>query len=159
MPLPKLNLRPDSSGYSVKDGADVIFTELDGGAGRYTRDKWGATSSVDVSWTLNPLNHQYLRAFYNTVGKTGAPFLCDLILDDPFPIEHVCRFVPGTMNLGNQQGYTYVSSAQFEVEPILPDLELDNAIIELFAEYGDDTAGLINLLEQLVNVNLPEIQP
>lgn len=160
MPLPKLQLRPDTQGYSVQDGEDVIAIELDGGAGRYIRDKWGSTSRVSVTWTLLPAQHQYLRAFYNTIIQKGAlPFLCDLILDDPQPIEHVCRIVPKTMNLGSQQGYAYISSCTFEVEPITPDAELDETLVMLYEEYGEGYGDIINLLAKLVNEDLPEINP
>lgn len=160
MPLPKLSLRPDSAGYSATDGTEVIFAELDGGAGRYTRDKWGATSSVDVTWTLLPIQHQYLRAFYNTtIAKGSLPFLCDLILDNPEPAEHVCRIVPGSMKLGSQQGWAYVSSAQFEVEPVTADADADAALVMLYEEYGDGAYYILNLLAELVNEDLPETAP
>lgn len=160
MILPKLLLRPDSQGYSVQDGEDVIAIELDGGAGRYIRDKWGSTSRVAVTWTLLPAQHQYLRAFYNTtIAKGSLPFLCDLILDDPSPIEHVCRIVPKTMSLGNQQGFAYISSCTFEVEPIAADGETDEALVMLYGEYGEDAYSILNLLEKLVNVDLPGINP
>lgn len=158
MPLPTLALRPDTQGYSVQDGQDVIMVELDGGAGRYIRDKWGATSRVSATWTLLPVQHQYLRAFYNTTIQKGSlPFLCDLILDDPEPIAHTCRIVPGTMNLGSQQGYAYISSCVLEVEPIPADAEYDETIVMLFEEYGEDYAAIINLLAELVNEDLPEV--
>ena len=158
MPLPKLQIRPDTSGYSVQDGEDVIAIELDGGAARYIRDKWGSTSKVAVSWTLLPVQYSYLRAFYNTTIQKGAlPFLCDLILDDPQPVEHVCRIVPGTMSLGSQQGYAYISSCTFEVEPILADTETDETLVMLYEEYGDGYPDVLNLLAELVNEDLPEV--
>ncbi len=158
MTLPKLVLRPDTQGYSVQDGEDVIAIELDGGAGRYIRDKWGSTSRVAVTWTLLPMQHSYLRAFYNTTIQKGAlPFLCDLILDDPEPIEHVCRIVPNTMSLGSQQGYAYISSCTFEVEPILADTETDQALVMLYEQYGEDYPTILNLLAELVNEDLPQV--
>lgn len=155
--MEKLQLRPDTQGYSVQDGEDVIAIELDGGAGRYIRDKWGSTSRVSVTWTLLPAQHQYLRAFYNTTIQKGAlPFLCDLILDDPTPVEHVCRIVPKTMTLGSQQGFAYISSCTLEVEPIAIDSELDETLVMLYGEYGDGAYDILNLLEKLVNVDLPD---
>jgi len=161
MTLPKLQLRPDTQGYSVQDGEDAFAVELDGGAGRYSRDKWGSTSKVAVSWTLLPNQYQYLRAFFNTtIAKGSLPFLCDLILDYPSPLEHVCRIVPGTMNLGSQQGYAYVSSCTLEVEPIM-DAEFDAAIVMLFEEYGEGSTSsdILNLLASLVNIDLPGVAP
>lgn len=156
MPLAKLTLRPDAQGYSVSDGQDVIAIELDGGAMRYSRDKWGSTSRVSATWTLLPDQYQYLRAFYNTtIAKGALPFLCDLILDDPSPVEHVCRIIPGTMNLGSQQGFAYISSCTLEVEPVMVDIEYDTALVMLYDEYGDGAYMILNLLEKLVNVDLP----
>lgn len=156
MPLPKLSLRPETQGYSVQDGTDTIFIELDGGAGRYIRDKWGSTSRVSASWTLLPTQYQYLRAFYNTTTQKGSlPFLCDLILDDPSPVEHVCRIIPGTMNLGSQQGLAYVSSCQLEVEPNPVDEDFDESIVMLFDLYGEEAYSILNMLEKLVCEDLP----
>ena len=158
MPLPKLQLRPDAQGYSVQDGEDVLMIELDGGAGRYIRDKWGSTFRVSATWTLFPIQHEYLRAFYNTTIKKGSlPFLCDLIIDDPFPVEHVCRIIPKTMNLGSQQGLTYISSCTLEVEQNVVDDELNEAVVELFNEYGQDYRTIAELLSELINEDLPGI--
>lgn len=156
MPLPKLQLRPDTQGYAVQDGMDAIFIELDGGAGRYIRDKWGSTSRVPASWTLFPAQYQYLRAFYNTTIQKGSlPFLCDLILDDPSPVEHVCRIVPGSMNLGSQQGLAYISSCQLEVEPNPIDEDFDESLVAIYDAYGEDAYRVLNLFEQLVCEDLP----
>lgn len=160
MPLPKLALRPDAQGYSVQDGEEVIAIELDGGAMRYSRDKWGSTSRVSATWTLLPVEYQYLRAFYNTTIQKGSlPFLCDLILDDPSPVEHVCRIVPKTMNLGAQQGLMYISSCTLEVEPNSIDTKADESIVMLYEEYRDDAWSILNLLAELVNEDLPSIAP
>lgn len=159
MPPPVLSLLPESASYSVTDGQNVIYTELDGGAGRYTLDKFGATSKVNVSWTLLPNQFQYLRAFYNTTIKKGSiPFYCDLIIDDPSPTQHLCYIIPGSMQLTGQRGLAYSASAQFEVIPVEPEGDIDETLVWLYEEYGDGAWDILDMLYQLVNEKLPQVQ-
>jgi hypothetical protein len=155
----KLVLRPESDGYTSADGTEVIATALDGGASRFRRDKIGTTKTVNVKWTLNPTQYQYWRAFFVTGTKNGSlPFLCDLLSEDGNgPVEHVCNFVPGTVTLPTQIGFTYVQQAVLEVIPIPHDEAFDVALLGLYDAVGlGDVTLVLDQLERLVNTDFPE---
>lgn len=149
----KMSLAPDADGYSSQDGDEVIHIKLEGGQGRYRRDKIGATKTVQVKWTLNPQQYAYWRAFYNTGTQKGSlPFLCDLVSEDGSgPAEHVCNFVPGSVTLPTQQGLTYVQQATLEVVPIPSIFEVDNARLLI----GYEVEAVFSALARLVNVTAP----
>jgi hypothetical protein len=151
-----LRLRPDSESYHQQEGSEVIGVQLDGGGGRYRRDKIGATRTVDVSWTMNPNQFKYWRAFWNTATKRGSlPFLCDLAGEDGMgPWQYVCYFVPGSVSLPTQSGFTYVQAAQLEVKPRPVDEDIDWATIALF-ETSTDSDVLLDI-GHLINVVAPE---
>lgn len=152
----KMALAPDADGYNSLDGDEVIHVKLDGGQGRYRRDKIGATKTVQVKWTLNPSQYEYWRAFYVTGTQKGAlPFLCDLVSEDGAgPTEHVCNFVPGSVTLPTQAGLTYVQQATLEVVPIPRNEAADLALVVFYADGGPE-AGFA-ALAKLVNETMPE---
>lgn len=160
MALYTLTIPPDQSSYTVIDGLETLSVKLDGGASKYRRDVLNATSFVTVQWSLNPDDYKYIRAFYNTATASGSvPFLIDLLLDFPELTQHQAYFIPGTMKLQSQAGLQYVVVAQLEVKPIPANEEDDLVLImnkELDYLYGNDSEEILNLLDELVNVDLPE---
>lgn len=159
MALVKLALSPDSSSYSVADGEDVIATKLDGGLSRYRLDILGASSKVSVKWICDRTQYKYLRAFYSVLINKGAtPFIIDLILNDPLPVEHVAYFIPGSMALTNQQGCVYEVSAQLEVEPISV-TDDDVIFAALYGEFGSnyetEFPAFEDMFDNLMNVQIP----
>lgn len=159
MALTKLALAPDNSSYSVTDGKEVVSVALDGGAGRYRHDILGASSFVSVQWVCDRTEYRYLRTFYSALVDKGAtPFLIDLILDDPLPVEHKAYFVPGSMTLTGQKGLSYYVSAQLEVEPVGVS-EDDISFALLFGELGSNWESefpvLENEFDNIINVQIP----
>lgn len=155
--MDKLQLPPDSAGYSVTDGKEVVSIQLDGGAARYRRDILNANSKVTCQWSCDRDEYQYLRAFFKTATSQGSlPFLIDLALDDPALTEHQAYFVPGSMALREQRGHLYVVAAELDVKPIPRDAAYDESLVMMWSSYAPEPALFLNQLEQLVNVNLPE---
>lgn len=151
-----LMLRPDAGSYSQQEGAEVIGVALDGGGGRYRRDKIGAARTVSVAWTMNPLQYRYWRAFWNTSTKRGSlPFICDLVGETgEGPEPHTCRFIPGSVSMPSQMGLTYIQQATLEVIPHPVDAEFDAGVILLFnAGVSED---IMPALAHLVNVAIPD---
>lgn len=158
--MQKLSITPDEAGYSAATGEETLRVQLDGGAGRYRRDILGASSSVEVQWTIGPTEYAYLKTFSRVATAQGAlPFLIDLILDEPFPVEHEARIIPGSFSLASVQGMTYTVRASLEVTPNAPDDEYDEGLLLIVGEYGED-AGLILLsFEEIANVDMPRSLP
>lgn len=162
--LTKLVLAPDNSSYSVRDGKEVVSVALDGGAGRYRRDILGASSAVSVQWICDREEYHYLRSFYRALlGKGAKPFLIDLILDDPLPMEHKAYFVPGSMALTAQRGLAYYVSAELEVEPTDMDEEAELNFATMFSNFGPDWETVFPPIEDefntIVNTDLPAVLP
>jgi hypothetical protein len=162
MALTKLTIPPDKASYAVQDGQEALSVKLDGGASRFRLDILGATSTVNVQWSVGPNAYLYLRAFYKSISKSASlPFLIDLILDQPGLTEHEAHFVVGSMRLASHRGLEYTVSAQLEVKPIPADDEYNEALVTMYNEYGSFEAGqeVLNQLEQLTNVDLPGSLP
>lgn len=157
MPLPKLMLVPDANGYQSTEGNSAIYVALAGGAGRARLDKIGAAKTVEVSWTMNPDQYQYWRAFWRTAVKEGTlAFLCDLLSEDGSgATEHECRFIPGSVVMPSQYGLVYVQKAQLEVLPLPTDAVMDTAILMLFETSAGDPSGWFDALELLVLDTMP----
>lgn len=155
MTLRKLLLRPDSDGYGATDGVEWVRSELDGGVGRYRRDKIGASKMVGCRWTLDRAMYQYWRSFYRLVGS--GPFLCDLVGEDGLgPIEHRCNFMPGSVSLPSQVGLTYVQQAQLEVRPVTIAVDFDEAVVLLYETTGGMSDTWFADLGELANTTIPE---
>jgi hypothetical protein len=116
----KLTFSPEVDNYSVTDGNGIIYNGLEGGLGRYRRDILGVPSVVTVTWRLSKDEYTYLRAFYReAVRNASTPFTMDLIIDEDILTEHECHFIPDTMRLNEQRGYTYIVSASLQIKPLL----------------------------------------
>lgn len=158
----KLLVLPDSESYSFTDPEESIMIQLEGGAPRTRTDILNGAYTLQAQWTLDQANYDYFRSFYKVVLLQDAGnFVCDLVTDDPLPVEHACIFVPGSLALVTQVGYKYVVSAKMMVTPIPPnydDLLAKLAIIEAYGSVENAQAAL-NLLDTLANQRLPRIQP
>lgn len=129
----KLVISPDADGYGSTDGTEWLRSELDGGVGRYRKDKVGASKMVNARWTLNRDLYAYWRSFYALVGS--MPFLCDLLSEDGTgPKEQVCNIVPGSVSLPSQLGLTYVQQCQLEVRPLPRNAALDLSRVLLYEQ-------------------------
>lgn len=162
MALPKLLLAPDQGGFSFDDAEDTISTKLDGGRSRVRRDILGGVAKVNLTWSMKRSEFQYLRAFFNTTLKEGSlPFLLDLYMDTGELTEHECVFLPGTFGLRSVRGFSFTVSGTIEAKPLPANEELDAAIVDLYAAYGDlDIASnVFNQFEILANVDLPTYLP
>lgn len=117
-------------------------------------DLIGASSIVDLTWILSPVEYEELVEFYIVQLNNGADgFELDLILDDPLPEEYEVKFVPNTFQLVSQSGLTYTVNAQLEVlQKDIPEV-LDEIFL---SAYPNQESALLSLLADLVNVVMPE---
>jgi hypothetical protein len=156
----KFSIPPDAAGYTTEDSAEVIAIKLDGGASRYRRDKTGSTSKVSVKWSFDREEYRYFRGFFNQLVQKGAdPFLIDLVLDLPDPLEHRAYFVPGTVRLTEQRGHYYGVTAELEVYHTDTNTSDEAEFAGLYGAFGPDYATTFppfdDQLNTLVNTTLP----
>lgn len=156
----KFTIPPDAAGYSIEDPAEVVAIKLDGGASRYRRDRTGSTSKITVKWSFDREEYRYFRGFLNQLVNKGAdPFLIDLVLDLPDPLEHKAYFVPGTVRLTEQRGHYYGVTAELEAYPTNVDAGGEAEFAVLYGIFGPSYAVDFPLFEDqvdiLVNTTLP----
>jgi hypothetical protein len=115
-----------------------------------------APIEADVTLMLGPAEYQYWRVFHRyTLVRGTLPFLLDLVVDSSATTEHEVKIIPGTMQTG-VQGEAHI--IQFRLEVLLSDDDEESAeaILMLYALYGDQAAGILEALAQLVNVQMPD---
>jgi len=153
----KCVIAPDQASYNVRDGREVNRTQLQGGRGRYRKDILNSSRVVTVSWTVGREDYEYLRSFYRVmVAQASTPFKIDLILDKSSLTEHDAFFIPDTMNLQRIAGHTHTLAAQLEVVPIQQDFQFDSYFIALRQEYGLRWQIQEDLIDKLINVDIPD---
>lgn len=151
----RLNLIPSQASYSADFGAQAEFVALEGGPARARATFIGAVARVSVAWNLNPLQADYLMAFYRTGTNYGVtPFTVPLILDGGDVQDYEARFIPGSLKLTGVQGLEVSYSAQLEVKP-MDDGANDEPLIMLYGEYEEGAPDILAALAELVNSRLP----
>lgn len=113
----KLAITPDQENYTASDAEDVISTKVGGGPPRMRMDLLNSETKIEVQWTLNPAEYQYIRAFYNYIHKGADSFLMDLLLESPTLAEYVVRIIPGTWKLTSVKGTTFKVKCTLSVAP------------------------------------------
>jgi hypothetical protein len=135
MPLPKLLLTPERSGYTYTEGEVALTVKLAGGASKTRLDLLNATTNINVKWNCSLGGYNYLKAFYRTATKFGSlPFLIDLLYDSGTVEEYTAKFVSGTLRLTSQSGLLYVMEAVLEVSSNNPSADDDQTIIDAWSE-------------------------
>lgn len=155
--MPRLMvIAPDQEGYSVTPGSEYLSVALQGGRSKQRKDIAGATSRVRVQWSTDRSGFNYLQAFYRIY--TSAPsdgFLIDLYMGESSLTRHTAYFVPDSFMLSSQEGNGFDVAATLEVVPRVYSADDDNALLDFYETYGEQSEYMLNALENLVNVILP----
>lgn len=153
--LPVMALTPSVSGYSVARGDTLVSSRPGQGPSAIRLDKFNTPSRLTVAWNVGPADFNYLMAFYFTSIAEGAlPFLIDALVDHPDVRQLKALVQPGTFSLTGIKGMTYSVKAEVEVVPVLsPDF--DAGVLALFEEVGEDYLDVLDLLDRLVNEDMP----
>jgi hypothetical protein len=112
----KIQLIPDSAGYSAGEASGVDGSGVAGPALLMRRSYINNAALVDVQWTLNPSEYTYLYKAYR-VSEIGGnpPFLIDMILDNPLLMEYIAKFVAGSFRLASHTGSIFTVTAKLYV--------------------------------------------
>jgi hypothetical protein len=153
--LPVMALTPSLSGYAVQRGDTLLMSRPGMGPSATRLDRYNTPSVMSVEWNVGPADFDYLMAFYFTAVAEGAlPFLIDSVLDHPDVRRLRAKVLPGSMSVRGVKGLTYSVSASVEVVPILSS-DYDASVLALFEEMGEEWPDVLDLLERLVNVDMP----
>jgi hypothetical protein len=155
--MEKLQIPPDETGYTIKDGTETVATILKGGAARYRRDIKNSSSMLSAQWTTDREGYKYLRLFYRLITENCAnPFLIDLMVDDYELTEHVVNFVPGSMVLESVSGFTHVVKADLEIRPQAT-ASLQATYLELYKSFGSDITLFEDMFNTVININMARL--
>lgn len=151
--LPKLALVPLRDSYSPTLGNDVLTTQFTHGMPRQRLGGVGSPHQVEVRFRHKSVHQDYILAFWRLY--RAKPFAMRLILDDTGMSWYECRFI-GSPSFGALGGNVFEFSINLVCRPKPLDIEQDKTFIELYEQTGGDISTFFNLLEKLVNEDLPD---
>lgn len=155
MPLPKFDITLSQEEYSVGDPDSVIMSRVSSGPARTRRDMINAAMPVAVGAYLDADEYDYWCSFYRTIIEEGAlPFIMDLKVDSSVIEEHEVKIVPGSKSM-RPRGDLFEIRFDLQVKRNLS--EYERALLMLEEQYGEDAEAVLNALNQLANIDLPEL--
>ena len=152
MALPQLVLLPLRDGYSPSVSRGLLTSDSEIGYPRQRKAFVNAPQRAQMTYRVRASQLDYLLAFDNTysgrwflsqqqIGADVAWHEC-LILDDEISPQPI--------------GYDlWDVSLSMIIKPLPRDVEIDKAIIEIYNMTGGETDTYFNMLEKLVNQDLP----
>lgn len=151
--LPKLILCPLRDSYIPTLGNDVITTQYENGMPRQRLAGVGRPHQTPVSFRHKAKHQDYILAFWRVY--RARAFAMRLILDGTDLAWYECRFI-GEPSLNVLGGGVFEFSINLVCRPKPLDIEQDKVFIELYEQTGGDISTFFNLLEKLVNEDLPD---
>ncbi len=147
-------LRPLNRGMTFQPANNLLEQQLVGGFARQRVQFVNNVHTVNATVSLHDKAHQqYFWAFWRSYTLNPRPFLWRLMIDDTEMTTYQCQFVANSVQVQERNGIVYRVSFSVRCKPKPVDHEFDQGIIDVW-ESGDG-AALVNLLEKLVNVDLP----
>ena len=150
--LPQLILLPLRDSYDLTFGDDVVTTEYSDGMPRQRLDSTGRPHRTPIAFRNRAAAHDYLLAFWRTY--RARPFAMRLYSSSSKLEWHECRFL-GNPNQKEIVSQLFDWSCEVVVKPKPLNLEMDKIIVAIYEQTGGCTDTFFNLLEKLVNVDLP----
>lgn len=155
----KLMIDVPQDGYTLREGEHVLRAKVSAGASRQRLDQIDAPLEADVQLFLSPSEYQYWRAFYRRRITFGAlPFLMGIVIDSGEVEDCEVKLIPGTYAT-NIRGDAHVVQFQIEVKRPLVSEDDDEAVLAAFGTYGGLGGNVFDLLEMMVNSDLPDAVP
>ncbi len=145
----KLPFLSEQDGYNGEFSQDAVGVKLAGGAMRIRADFTGAASQVKLSFLLNQQSeYAQFMSFWNFETRRGTlPFLVDVILESPFPMQHMCRMIPGSLRMSKVEGHSRRVTMDVEVEQ-----NAFNIATALFSNTGSQVTWIS------IPTNSPDVQ-
>lgn len=147
-------LRPLNRGMTFQPANNLLEQQLMGGFARQRVQFVNNVHTVNTTVSVHDkVRQQYFWAFWRSHTLNPRPFLWRLMIDDTEMTTYQCQFVANSVQVQERNGVAYRASFSVRCKPKPVDHEFDQVIIDVW-ENGDG-ADLVNLLEKLVNVDLP----
>lgn len=156
MDMPKLMLKPLRADYSLSLARNVAVTETEGGMPRERKDNIGRPHKTNPTYKCTRAQWSYFLAFSRVY--EGLPFLAELLVDDVNHQWYECRILNQVFDVTTLGDQIFTVQLSLVVKPIKYDVEVDKAIIAIHEVTGGKSDLYFNLLEKLVNEDLPKIK-
>lgn len=143
-----------SQGYSYQGPNGVMESEVGGGMPRYALDYDRGVQQFDVTFVLNPLEHQVFTHFYHNTIKKGAIGFDMPLNSGTGVVDHSVNIVPGTYSVTFADVNVIVVSFSVKAESqAYANPEAGAALIDIYNEYGHGTHALLAALEKFATVD------
>ena len=147
-------LRPLNRGMTFQPANNLLEQQLVGGFARQRVQFVNNVHTVSATVSLHDkARQQYFWAFWRSHTLNPRPFLWRLMIDDTEMTTYQCQFVANSIQVQERNGVVYRASFSVRCKPKPVDYEFDQSIIDAW-ESGSGSE-IVNLLEKLVNVDLP----
>lgn len=155
MPTLPSGLAPIVSSYSIDEPGGVMRTEVAGGAARYALDWDRGPQQFHVTFAMNELLFSVWTAFYHHIIKKGS-ISFEMPLDSGFGLNmHTATIIPGSYSVTRANVNTSIVSFVVEAENQVYNMtDTDaQALIDLYAEYGETTNAVLSRIAQFSTVD------
>lgn len=151
-------LCPLQSSYTPKLGNGLLEQQLLGGFARQRVQFVNNVHQAQVSVLLDTkVKQQYFYAFWHKHTQSAPqPFLWRLVFDDIDMTDYVCQFVADSLEIQERDGIVHRAAFVVRAKPNRTNQEFDNVVIELWTMTDGKIDLYFNLLEKLVNEDLPD---
>lgn len=148
-------LCPLQRGYTPEVANNLLEQALAGGFARQRIQFVNNVHTVNASVLLDDKSkQQYFWAFWRSHQTNPRPWLWRLIVDDTEMTTYVCQFIVGSLRVNERDGKVYSVSFGLRLKPNNTGNDFDETIVALWND--GDPRKLLNLLERLVNEDLPD---
>ncbi|PLT23755.1 hypothetical protein [Psychrobacter sp. MES7-P7E] len=151
--LPKLRLKPLREGYSFNLGRQTVTTQTESGQPRQRKASVGTVHTLSPTYKCTRVQMQYLHAFLRAY--EAQPFLAYLLIDDIDHKWYECRIVSDDIPVSALGDQIFTVQLSITATPISPSLQADLVNISAYDVSDGNPKLFFYLLEQLVNVDLP----
>lgn len=158
MPVPSIprDFKPLITGYSFEGTSGVLQTKVAGGSDRFGRQYRRSSQLFKVSMNMRPAKLSVWTNFYFLLIDEGATKFTMGIDSGQGLQDHVCNIVPNSysaVRAPNSQ-ITVVSFVVSAVATVWNNTKEDaQAIVDFWDAYGEQSTGLLDLLERFANVD------
>lgn len=152
--LPKLRLKALRAGYSFNLGRQTVTTETESGQPRQRKDSIGTVHRLSPTYKCTRVQYRYLLAFLRVY--EAQPFLAYLVIDDPDHRWYECRIVSNDIPVSALGDQLFTVQLNMTATPISPTKQEDLGFIGVYDATDGQPDLFFNLLEKLVNEDLPD---
>lgn len=153
--IPKLMLKPLRSDYNFSLGRGVVSTQTIAGLPRQRRDG-GKPHRANVTYKCTRSQWQYFLAFMRAY--EALPFLAYLLLDDIDHKWYECKILNEDLQVSTLGDQIFTVQLSLVARPYHYPVDTDIAITAIYEMTDGQMERYFNLLEKLVNEDLPKIK-